>query len=257
MARLNARRYVGINPLDIRRQGVSIAFERQQGVRSAQAPGTTFGDAAVRAAYLDFVRYSVGKFRPAYFSPGIEINMYAAERPEDFANLLSLMAEARAMVRSIDPGIVVAPSLQWEFFKRDWRNAQVRPQLEQLVASLPEIADALFISTYPTVLGAVRGVGAADYAFAEYGLPTTWPVLVAEAGTQPNLQPALIRTLVELGQSHDLHGVIWFLAQDMDKLNIPIPGLRDIGLFDDSRRELRPHTGAAVWDGYLACPAAP
>lgn len=97
-------RYVAINPLDIQRKGVSASFESQQGVRGAQAPGTDFAHPEVRRLYLAFVRYAVTKFRPAYFSPGIEINMYAAERPDDFANLVSLMAEAHSMVRGIGPG---------------------------------------------------------------------------------------------------------------------------------------------------------
>jgi len=251
-------RYVAINPLDIQRKGVPASFESQQGVRGAQAPGTDFAHPEVRRLYLAFVRYAVTKFRPAYFSPGIEINVYAAERPDDFANLVSLMAEAHSVVRGIDPGIIVAPSIQWEFFKRDWQDVAVRPQLDALVAALPQIADGFFFSTYPTVLGARPDVTPADYAFETYGLVPTrgTPVLVAEAGTQPALQESLIETLVGLDARHDLRGVVWFLAQDMDRLNIPIPGLKNIGLFDDSRNKLRAHPGARVWDGYFACPAA-
>lgn len=120
------------------------------------------------------------------------------------------------------------------------------------------MADGFFFSTYPTVLGARPDVTPADYAFETYGLVPTrgTPVLVAEAGTQPALQESLIETLVGLDARHDLRGVVWFLAQDMDRLNIPIPGLKNIGLFDDSRNKLRAHPGARVWDGYFACPAA-
>ena len=257
LARQGGIRYVAINPLDIRRQGVSDAFEAQQGVRGATAPGADLADAEVRRRYLDFVRYAVTKFRPAYFSPGIEINMYAAERPGDFANLLSLMREARDVAHSIDPNIAVAPSIQWEFFKRDRQDAAVRGALDAMLRQWPEIADGLFVSTYPNVFGNKGSIAAADYDFAAAGLPANGPLLIAEAGVQPALQADLIAALVGLGARHDLRGVVWFLVQDMDRLNIPIPGLRDIGLFDDSRRDLRPHPGAAVWDGYLACPARP
>lgn len=249
-------RYVAINPLDIQRKGVSVSFESQQGVCSARPPGTDFAHPAVRRLYLDFVRYAVTKFRPAYFSPGIEINMYAAERPDDVANLVSLMAEAHAVVREIDPAIIVAPSIQWQFFKRDWQDAAVRPHLDALIEAMPRLADGLFFSTYPTIFGQRAAVTPADYAFETYGLAAAGtPVLVAEAGTQPALQAGLIETLVGLDARHDLRGVVWFLAQDMDRLNIPIPGLQNIGLFDDSRKGLRPHPGAGVWDGFFAWPA--
>ena len=251
-------RYVAINPLDIQRKGLSASFESQQGVRSARPPGKDFGHPEVRRLYLDFVRYAVTKFRPAYFSPGIEINMYAAERPDDFANLLSLMVEAHAVVRALDPAIVIAPSIQWEFFKRDWEDVAVRPHLDALVATMPQMADGLFFSTYPSIFGSLNDVTARDYPFDAYGLAVagSTPVLVAEAGTQPVFQTALITTLVELEAQHDLRGVVWFLAQDMDRLNIPVPGLQNIGLFDDSRKDLRAHPGAGVWDGFFACPVA-
>jgi hypothetical protein len=258
MSAPGVKRFVAINPLDIQRKGVSVSFESQQGVRNAGAPGQDRADPDVRRLYLDFVRYAVTKFRPAYFSPGIEINMYAAERPDDFDNLLSLMDEAHAVVRELDPSIVVAPSIQWEFFKRDWENASVRPHLDTLVGAMLRLADGLFFSTYPTIFGTRGNVAPEDYAFDAYGLGTNGvPVLVAEAGTQPPLQTSLITTLVGLSARHDLHGVVWFLAQDMDRLNIPVPGLRNIGLFDDARKTLRAHPGAGVWDSFFACPAAP
>ncbi len=249
-------RYVAISPLDLARKGVSVSFESQQGVRRTAAPATGFADPALRGLYLDFVRYAMTKFDPAYFSPGIEINMYAREQPADFANLLSLMAEARALVRTIDPTIVTAPSIQWEFYTRDWHDPSVGPVLRQLAGAMPEIADGVFFSTYPNIFGEAGKVSTDAYSFGDFGLrvePGT-ALLVSEAGTQPALQAELIGALIGLGERYDVRGIVWFLVQDMDRLDIPVPGLRDIGLFDDSTRALRPHPGAAVWDGYFACP---
>lgn len=184
----------------------------------------SFADPEVRRALSGWVDLLVDRFDPTYLNVGVEIDMYAANRRDDWESLLSLYEEIYQHVKETNEDIVVFASFQAELGEPS--------VLEPVAAS----SDLVGVSTYPYF--AADGVPGEDYLdrYAAIGLP----VVLAETGfpaaevmsprgpvtSDLETQANYVAWLGRMSAEHDLGFVVWFLPFDIDAF-VGRPGVSD------------------------------
>ncbi|PJF41075.1 MAG: hypothetical protein D6737_00400 [Chloroflexi bacterium] len=245
------RVYLAINPLNNDRSGVATNYFQSATI---PPPSDTFADPQLRMLYRRYADYMVRIFTPDYFSPAIEFNMYLRNNPADFANLISLLQEVRADAQAIDSSLVVAPTIQWEFYRFSYDNdATQRAALDALLTEWHTLGDMFMFSTYPNLFLDLTTLDASHYHFADYGFTfdANTRLMISETGIQPEFQTTLINTLFGLTKQYQVEGIVWFFMEDADAQPFP-QNFENIGLFDDAATTLIPHPGLAVWDQWFA-----
>lgn len=246
----NKRVYLAMSPLSNERDSVSYLYGNRQSNPSAN----TFADSTIRARYKRFVNYMIDKFDPDYFSQSIETNMYVDHNRPDFPNLISLLAEIKAELAISHPDLMVAPTIQWEFYRDNWLDPAEQPLMDSMMNHWSDLGDFYPISTYPNIKLNLGSVDSTLYEFDQFGidLDASSKVMISECGTQPNLQAEMLRLLSDILKKHDPIALNYFFLEDMDHLGFPAPFL-DIGLYNDALSPtLTPHPGLAVWDSLYA-----
>jgi len=242
--------YLATSPLNIDRDAIVNTYA---GLRT-DPPSPTFADPAVADAYKRFVMYLVEKFEPNYYSQVIELNMYAINQPNDFANLVQLAEETYDTVKAEYPSLPIAPTIQWEFYKVGWDTPGRRHLLDSLATHWVNFGDYFPISTYPNIQLDRSSVDSTWYRFDQYGLETVAgaSLMISECGIQPLMQQDMLRTLSRLLESHGGIALDYFFLEDMDHLMFP-PSFKDVGLYHDKQSPtLTPHPGLATWDSLFA-----
>lgn len=232
--------YLAISPLNNERNGVATTTDGERAL-GYTAPADNFADDTVHKLYKKYADYLIRTFKPDYFSQGIEFNMYATARPDDFTNLVELLKETKTAQS-------IGPTIQWEFFKRDYDTNN--ETLRAVLASWHDLGTGYAISTYPHIFG--QPLEEHHYDFASYGFDLTKPLFISEAGAPNHQQQIILDQLFTL----NLQGVIWFFLEDADAWTATLPdeypytAFKNIGLIDDTGE---PHAGLAMWDAQLAC----
>lgn len=246
----NKRVYLAMSPLSNERDSVAYLY----GNRQSNPPANTFTDPTIRASYKLFVTYMIDKFQPDYFSQAIETNMYVDHNRPDYPHLISLLAEIKAELAVSHPNLLVAPTIQWEFYRDSWLDPAEQPLLDSMMSRWTDLGDYYPISTYPNVKLNLGSVDSTLYRFDQFGidLAADAKVMISECGTQPNLQADMLRVLSDFLQAHEPIAIDYFFLEDMDHLPFP-PSFLDIGLYNDAASPaLTPHPGLAVWDSLFA-----
>jgi hypothetical protein len=174
----------------------------------------SFSSPEVGEALMGWVDLLVDTFDPTYLNVGVELDMYAANRPDDWDNLFGLYQDIYGHVKETHPDTVVFASFQAELGDPD------------VFDDVTRFSDAVGISTYPYL--AADGIPDAEYLdrFASAGLP----MLIAETGypagevTSPRgtvdsdaqTQAAYVAWLGERAAEQDLGFVVWFLPFDIE-----------------------------------------
>ncbi len=242
--------YLALSPLNIDRDGIVSTYA---GLR-ATPPGATFATPAVTEHYVRFVSYLVAQFDPDYFSPVIEINMYAVNQPGDFLNLIALAQDVYEAIKTEHPMLPMAPTIQWEFYKVGWDTQARHPLLDSLSTNWARFADFYALSTYPNIQLDRSSVDSTWYRFDQYGLDdiTQSQLMISECGVQPLMQRDMLQTLSRLLQRYKGIALNYFFLEDMDHLDFP-PSFKDVGLYHDKQSPtLTPHPGLATWDSLYA-----
>ena len=246
----NKRVYLAMSPLSNERDSVSYLY----GGHESPPPANNFADADVRANYKAFVNYMIDKFQPDYFSQSIETNMYINHNRPDYPNLISLLAEIKAELAISHPNLLVAPTIQWEFYRDSWLDPAEMPLLDSMMNHWADLGDFYPFSTYPNIKLNIGSVDSTLYEFDQFGidLDASSKVMISECGVQPNLQAEMLRLLSDLLQQHDPIALDYFFLEDMDHLSFP-PSFVNVGLYNDiNSPTLTPHPGLAVWDSLFA-----
>jgi len=199
--------YVAVSALNNERNGVATDWDGNKVFAN-------FTDPRVHELYGRWVAYVKQKFRPDYFSQGVEVNMYAEENPVDFDNLIRLMEDTKQGA--------IGPTIQWEFYKQQWSNGSSM--------TLEGLGSGFAFSTYPKILDVPEG-----YDFREYGLEVGGkPVIISETGIGDGLQEAHLERLLALDATHDLKGIVWFFLEDDNQLLTQLPDQYPYTVFKDA-----------------------
>lgn len=174
----------------------------------------SFADADVRRALEGWVDLLVDTFEPTYLNAAVEIDMYAANRPDDWENLRSLYEQIYRHVKTTHPEIVVFASFQAELGDLG--------AFDEVTSS----SDMVGVSTYPYLIA--DGVPEDDYLdrFTTAGLPlaiaeTGFPAseVMSPRGTVAGdaaTQSEYVKWLGDRASAPGLEFVVWFLPFDID-----------------------------------------
>lgn len=255
--------YVALNPLNNDRNGIATSYELEVGTPASSLVnlGSNFGEADLRNAYKNYVRYVHQKLRPQFFSQGIEINMYLMNQPGDFENLKTLLKEIYEEVSSLDSCLKMGPTLQWEFWQMRHDPSKDQIALNELGKTWNEFSNLLFVSTYPHFMQQVNGINPPYpaisndyYDFESKGIPSGGGLFISEAGTVVPNQIAMLNQLFQLQETRPLHGVVLFFLQDFDNYLLALskgaPSAAlffNNGLFNDQNGVYQAHPGQARW----------
>lgn len=192
----------------------------------------SFGDAEVRAAYLEFVLWILDEFQPAYLGLASEINTYMDAHPDDVEEFVTLYTEAYEQIKLQAPGTRVFVTFQWDDLNNMIPAASegrppFEPNWEQVEAFEPNL-DIWAISSYPYfVFNGAKPIPA-DY-YTPLLSRTDKPLAVAESGfasqpvgpidVSPEHQQAFMNAIyAQLGDR--LAFWVYLLLSDLDMASI-------------------------------------
>lgn len=205
--------YVATALTDLDRIGIpeaSAGDERPEGLSDS------FADPEVRTALSAWIDMLISRFNPRYLNVAVELDMYAANRPDDWVNLLEFHQETYQRLKAEHPDLVVFASFQAELGD------------PSVFDSVAEYTDIVGISTYPYLLDDDVPDDGYLARFREPGLPlaiaeTGFPsetvasprgLVAADEGTQSEY----VKWLGSQIDRHDIEFVVWFLPYDIDAL---------------------------------------
>lgn len=264
-------RYLAVTPLNFVRDGLAPR-RGPGGSEPLRAPwtGRAFDEPATIEAYAAHCERMIALFAPDHFVYGVEVNMLAKNRPEEWPRLVRLLSAVYARVKARHPALTVSLTFQVEFLRAD-------PEVqERLVREVLPLSDMIGASSYAySITPDPRRLGA-DYFDRLAGLTggkrffvgeTGWP---AEPVTRPypayvpaseGDQRVYVEWLLEQGERHRAVLVNWILARDYDVLweshlarapDAPVLRLfRDLGLY---RGDGTPRPALDAWRAWLARP---
>ena len=268
----NQRLYLAVSPFNGNRDGIADNWGASTN-EDLVAPWNTrdFDSPEVIAAYTNFARDMITRFRPTYFNLGIEASELAIndvtrfERYLVFANdvALTLRAEFPDLQLMISVGLKTPGSA----------GAQT---IEANIGPLIDLVDVVGISVYPYVFFDHAGKG--DPA----NLPTNWlsqilaisdgkPIAIAETAwiaerleiptfgvdvaANAQNQADYLQELFAQAEFLDAEFIVWWALVDFDALwngalaRDPVARIwRDTGLFDES---LNPRPALDIWQQQL------
>jgi hypothetical protein len=186
--------------------------------------GKTFADETVRQAFIAYVKYMTLNYEPRYLALGVEVNMYFEEQPDDFANFVSLYADAYDAVKSISPETLVFPTFQLEAMENLLSPTGAGPEWD-LLDRFGSKMDLVAFSTYPSFVFKDPESIPANY-FSQIQSHTTKPIAIAAAGyssgpergglnqgTEAQQATFLGRLLTEADQLN-MAFVVWLAGRD-------------------------------------------
>ncbi|MFT6400538.1 MAG: hypothetical protein ACJAYU_005316 [Bradymonadia bacterium] len=244
-----------VDPFDANRTG----FAPDALGREPVTAGLTFEDRGLRAGYEAFCEDLALRFQPKYFVPFPDINVYGANRGDEFDALREHYEELRQTVKFASGQTLVFPT--WDFVQLS-QAIRSGNQLELgWIGELDEAGDFFAVDFRP----ALEGEAAADLSAApftdldrrELSSVTTRKLLIIDAGypaagvvqngevfaSSENSQFNYLAFLLGLGDSLDLELIVWSAAVDPDRwLLDPCAGEEcDLDRLEERYGELRRH----------------
>lgn len=261
--------YLAVTPLTLMRNDLAGMWAEEEGMeRTGSWAGKRIDEKEVIAAYINYCRRMVDRFRPAYLNYGIEVNMLAHENPEMFEAYLEFLPPVYNALKSAYPGLEIFLSIQIDTFAAH-KTGQI-----DAVKELLRYSDIVSVSTYPFMHYPDPATIPAGWFEEVRKLGPSKPFAVAETtfpGKDTTLSGGTIRgneAWQEAYMSHlladmerlDAVFVTWFLVRDYDALwkIFERHGAAEFtrlwvhtGLIDGGGRERKSLT---LWDAWLALP---
>lgn len=218
-------RYVAVTPLNFGRDGLALTRD-ESGQVPLTAPWDTkaFDDPDVVTALLNHIDWMVENLHPDYLAYGIEVNMLAHRRPDEWGSFVNMASQVYPVLKERYPDLPVFTT-----FQVDWLHAYPDDQAAAITDLLP-YTDLMVASSYryanQTVPLDDTGFFTAlhdlapdkPFAVGETGWPAEpvddpWPDLIS--GT-PEDQRQYVEWLLQQSVDLDAEFVVWYLPRDID-----------------------------------------
>jgi len=264
--------YVAVTPTSMDRHSLAPACGAREGSAGrlpSQLRNAKLSDAAVKRAYVNFVKRVVQTFNPKFLNIGIEISELALKHPKDWPAFQELFLHTYREVKQAHPEIQIGIEMVLQTL--------LVPKVAALVKPAVEASDYLGISFYPyassfgeyfgaprlppppaqwrNALDWLRGYTSKPIAICETGY-TTESLVIKEAGGLPiigdaTLQKAFLEDIVATAKRDQYLFVVWFVLVDYTRLLAAMPGAKEwmriwvhAGLFTPT---LEPKPAWDVW----------
>jgi hypothetical protein len=211
--------FFAIDPIETTERGSELA-----GV-PADLRGSGFGDPQVRQAFLEYAQYVALNYQPRYLALGVEVNSYERQNPDDFAQFVSLYAEAYDAVKEQSPDTLVFPTFQLEDMTGRLPAGDTQQSQWHVIDGFEPKMDLLAVSTYPSRVFEAPADIPGDY-YRQLTAHTDKPVAIAEVGyaTEPDAegsegagelrQAAFLERILGDADRLDMSLVVWSVRQD-------------------------------------------
>jgi hypothetical protein len=211
--------FFAIDPIETTEQGSVLAG------LPADLRGSGFGDDRVRQAFLEYAQYVALNYRPRYLALGVEVNSYERQNPDDFAEFVSLYAEAYDAVKEQSPGTLVFPTFQLEDMSGRLAGGETQSSQWRVIDGFDAKMDLLAVSTYPGRVFDEPADIPSDY-YRQLSAHTEKPVAIAEMGyaTEPDSdgsesagelrQAAFLDRVLQDADRIEMALAVWFVRQD-------------------------------------------
>ncbi len=218
-----------VDPFDANRTG----FTRDALGRDSVTSGLTFEDAALRAGYEAFCEDLALRFQPKYFVPFPDINVYGANRGDEFDALRVHYEELRQTVKFASGQTLVFPT--WDFAQLSQAIRAGNALELAWIGELDEAGDFFAVDFRPALAGdsaaELSAASFTDLDRRELSSVTTRKLLIVDAGypaagvvqngevfaSSENSQFNYLAFLLGLGDSLDLELIVWSSALDPDR----------------------------------------
>lgn len=228
----------------------------------------TFQDRDIKDAYLNFCLKIIRQFQPTYFAYAVDVNSFAAARPDQWDAFKSFAQEVYRGLKSQHPHLPVYVTLNASSF---WKQPEVQ---EQRIREILPYSDFIAVSAYPH-LGAFQDlaklpkdffsrlakIGPKPFAIADTGYPHPLP---ENGATHTDSQKRYLEFVLK--ESHKLQAefVVWFHYRNFQKIVDAVPdenrapevvkvleSRKNYGLVDDAGNPKNSH---AVWKLWFQLP---
>lgn len=221
-------------------------------------------------AFLNYCNFMIDKFKPEYFTYGIEVNMLGYYDQETFNDYLVLLENIYPELKSAYPDIPMILTIQLETFNNHFDTQK------NIVESILPYTDYIAISTYP--FGNIEDPAEipADWFSRLYDISPDKPVAISETsypaedlyiergnrnikGTEED-QLEYLKLLLGNMSTLDFKFLTWFAIRDYDQLwelmaesgaDEIFKSWRDTGLIDGDGK---PRPALGYWDKWLSLP---
>jgi hypothetical protein len=187
--------------------------------------GKSFGDAAIRSAFIAYARYVALNYHPAYLALGVEMNLFYEKDKGDWDNFRSLYSQAYDEVKKISPTTRVTVTFQYEDLQGILPTSDSHFADWQLLRAFDPKLDVLAISTYPSFAFPSASAIPPNY-YSQLRAFTDRPIAIAEMGyasapgaqgvnngTETDQKAYLERALADAGELK-MPFVVWFAGWD-------------------------------------------
>ncbi|MFN0146071.1 MAG: hypothetical protein ACKVT1_06140 [Dehalococcoidia bacterium] len=203
------KRFYAIDPTD-----AAVRRTRPANLPASIDPNEGFNSPALREAFLKYTAYIAKSYQPDYLALGVEINMLADRRPDQFEAFVTLYHEAYRVAKDASPKTKVFPTFQLEDL--EGRLDAVHPPHWDVLENFRGVIDVLAVSTYPYLadLGAAGGLPP-DY-YTQLKTRFTGEIMVAETA-YPSAQ---VEGRGVIGSEEDQRGYLTSLLRDAEASGI-------------------------------------
>lgn len=211
--------FLAIDPTD------PAVGRRQLAGLPAGLSGAGFADESIRDAFSEYAVYVAVNYQPAYLALGVEMNAYERDKPEDFAEYLTLYAETYDAVKEFEPDTLIFPTFQLEELHGLLPTDDPRPAQWGLIERFEPRLDLLAVSSYPALAFPSPAEIPAGY-FSSISSHTQRRIAIASMGypsRAPEGEPiprseeeqaSFLRLALDEAEALDMKLVIWFVGQD-------------------------------------------
>jgi hypothetical protein len=259
-----------VSPFDLKRANAAEYWPNTTEVFVQERwRGRSFGDRDLEVAYLRFCLELIRQFRPRYVAYAVDVNYFAAERPEEWKSFVNFAREVYRGIKAQYPELPVFVTFDACSF---WKDQEVQ---EKRIREILPYTDFLAVTAYPHLAGfgdveklpkdffsRLAEIGAPKaFAVADTGFPNP---LRGNNTIDKDSQKRYLEFVLQ--ESHKLRAkfVVWFHYRDFGKVleepksKARAPELinlfelrKNYGLVDDAGKSKNSH---AVWKRWFQLP---
>ena len=272
--------YLAVTPLEGDRKKLASYWGKSDHLsRPGKWKHKKFDDPEIVAAYINFCRYMIKRFKPEYMCYAIEANYgWSSEKDPEFISFVHLLEETYKILKKEYPDMPLFVSLQTN---NEYADGKAFEKINKILLT---VSDYVAVSSYPymgkgnhscrgdpdklsrdlfrkmAVLSPEKPFAVAETGYIAEKLTVWMFFLPISIRGSARWQADYLRYLFKESNRLNAEFVIWFVSQDYDegwkkmkKIGVPdfFKAWRDTGLLNGQGN---PRPSLKIWDSWLSLP---
>ncbi len=207
--------------------------------------GLGFDDPAIVESYLSYVKFVVERYQPRWIALAVDVDQFAAARPEQLDAFQAAYIEAYRLVKELAPRTMAFLTFQLEDLQGlvPWGTAH-DPQWGLVIRFAPFL-DLLAVSSFPSLIFPFQGDIPEEYFSRLFAFGKPLAVLPVGYASQPGRdgvtfgdpagQRAFVERLLREAEKGDWELIVWLTPQDPEfEVASPYDLVARMGLRDEA-----------------------